>query len=447
MRRFLFFLSLIVIALLFSWLTRSVSGLANIFTEIPTGLYLVVGLLFAIGYGLNYVAPKTAIPSFVWAIFFGMALQPVFVLLTQRVENLQVVVELLAALVLFGGGVEVPFRNFKKFFGPIAALSLVGTLATVFIFAVVLELLGSLFNLDIPSIAFLLMGAVLASIDPTAIIPSLKMLRFKKPYLRDIAISESAVNDVVGTILTRFILVTVITLAGGVTVIELFRPILARETFDALALEIIWGVLVGLVGAWILKKWSRAMEQRHQPRKSDPALFFAIPIFSFAVGSLIGGSGFLAAFVAGLLFEASAHTQAVRHFFETFIDGFIKPVIFILLGAVVSIKILLSTVAIGILAAFIFMFIIRPLVVLISLAPWAFRKPSTFSWRELIFLSFIRETGAIPAVLILVVVASGVVASQYIFAIGMWVILLSLIIEPPLTPKLAEKLGIASPKL
>ena len=58
-------------------------------------------------------------------------------------------------------------------------------------------------------------------------------------------------------------------------------------------------------------------------------------------------------------------------------------------------------------------------------------------------MSFIRETGAIPAVLILVAVGSGVTGSEYIFAIGMWVILLTLIIEPPLTPWLARRLGVA----
>jgi len=74
--------------------------------------------------------------------------------------------------------------------------------------------------------------------------------------------------------------------------------------------------------------------------------------------------------------------------------------------------------------------------------PWMVRHKAEFEWRELVFLSFIRETGVIPAVLMLVAAGSGVAGSQYIFAIGMWVILLTLLIEPPLTPWLAKRLGI-----
>ena len=292
-------------------------------------------------------------------------------------------------------------------------------------------------GLTIPSIAFLLTGAILASIDPTAIIPSLKQLRFKKPELKDFAISESAINDVVGTIITRFFLVVSIS-AGGATVLQLFGPFFRRDTLDALALEVIWGLAVGVFGAWVLKKWSK-----REKKEGDPALFFAIPILVFALGSIVGGSGFLAAFVAGLLFNTTSKTKHIRHYFETFVDGFIKPVIFILLGAVVPIPILLSTAGIGIISALVFMFVIRPLVVFVSLAPWTFKKKKTFSIKELLFLSFIRETGAIPAVLILVALSHNVVASEYIFAIGMWVILLTLMIEPPLTPWLARKLKIA----
>lgn len=434
------------VALAASWVTHSFEPLQKIFTTVPEGLYLVIALLFAIGYGLNSFAPKTAIPSFVWAIFFGMALQPMFRLLTQEIETLRIIVEILAALVLFVGGVEVPFRSFKKNFGPIASMALFGTLLTVLLFALSLETIGNWMQIPIPAGAFLLMGAILASTDPTAIIPSLETLKFRRAFVRDLAVSESAVNDVVGTILTRFFLVTVLAAAGaGGRVIDLFIPFFSRQSFDNLALEFVWGLVVGIVTAWVLKRWSDTVSKGTRSAV-DPALFFAAPIFAFAAGGIIGGSGFLAAFVAGLLFDANAGTHAVRVFFETFVDRFIKPIIFLLLGAVVPLPTLMETAGIGIIAAIIFMFIVRPVVVFLSLLPWVVRHRATFAWRELVFMSFVRETGAIPAVLILVAVGSGVAGSEYIFAIGMWVILLTLILEPPLTPKVAERLGIAEVK-
>lgn len=353
-------------------------------------------------------------------------------------------VELLAAMVLFAGGVEVPFRNFKKFFLPIASLSLVGTVMTALLFSLALEQLAGWLGVAIPLGALLLTGTILASTDPTAIIPSLETLRFKRSFLRDLAISESAVNDVVGTILTRSFLVMGLTAMTGTSVISLFIPFFSRHTLDTLALEIIWGIGVGILGAWILRSWSADVEKgRH--RAIDPALFFAVPIFTFALGSLVGGSGFLAAFVAGLLFDATSGTHQVRRFFEIFVDRFIKPIIFLLLGGVVPIAALISTAILGIVSALNFMFIIRPFIVLVSLSPWFIKKRALFSGKELLFISFIRETGVIPAVLILVAAGSGVAGSEYIFAIGMWVILLTLLLEPPLTPWLAKKLGVAIP--
>lgn len=436
------YLLFIVVAVVVAVLTRSLPWIPDVFGHVPEGLYLSLGLLFLVGYGLNYFAPKTSIPSFVWAILFGMALQPVFFILTQSTEALLIVVELLAAFVLFGGGVEVPFKNFKKYFAPIASISLFGTLLTVLLFALSLELFIPWFGIEIPGIALLITAAILASIDPTAIIPTLKTLRLKKPFLRDVAVSESAVNDVAGTILTRFFLVGAVAVAGTATVYGQFSSIFSRDVLDSFALEIIWGVLVGILGAWALHKWSNSIA-RSKKHWSDPALFFSVPIIMFALGSLVGGSGFLAAFVAGLLYDGKHETHEVREFFETFVDGFIKPVIFLLLGAVVPLGVLFVTAGAGIAASIVFMFIIRPLIVFISLLPWAAKDESLFNWRELVFLSFIRETGAIPAVLILVTVASGVVASEYIFAIGMWVILMTLLIEPPLTPYVAKRLGVA----
>jgi len=425
-----------------SFATVHLPWVTDLFHDGAEGFYLSLALLFAVGYGLNWFAPKTAIPSFVWAILFGMALQLPLSTLTSDHHALLVVVELLAAFVLFAGGVEVPVKNFKKYFAPIATLSLLGTIITVIFFAYVLTMLTGFFGLQVSIIALLVLAAILSSIDPTAIIPTLNELQFKKPFLKDIAISESAVNDVAGTVLTRFFLVAAIGAGAGsvLSVNDGIAPLFTRNVLDSFALEVIWGVLVGLLGAWILKTWGESVRNTHW---SDPALFFAVPIFTFALGSLAGGSGFLAAFVAGLLFESRQETKHVRVFFEQLVDNFMKPVIFILLGALVPLAMLVDTAAIGAAAAIVFMFVIRPIVVFSTLLPWMIQKEALLTWREVLFLSFIRETGAIPAILILSAVAAGLVNAPFVFAVGMWVILYTLVIEPPLTPLIAHKLGVS----
>lgn len=443
MQKFTPYVAFLTMAFGLSYVSQHSTFVMGLFRHGSEGFYLALALLFVVGYGLNWFAPKTAIPSFVWAIIFGMALQGPLLVLTQDKNALLVVIELLAAFVLFAGGVEVPVKNFKKYFAPIAMLALAGTLLTVFFFAYTLSGLTIAFGIEVPVLALLVLAAILGSIDPTAIIPTLNTIHFKKPFLRDIAVSESAVNDVVGTIITRFFLVAALGTSVGVATVQTvgqgFLPLFTRDIIEGFMLEVAWGVLVGLLGAWILRAWGDSVRTTHW---SDPALFFAVPVFCFALGSIVGGSGFLAAFVAGLLFEAKSETKQVRHFFETLVDNFMKPVIFILLGALVPITMLVSTMGIGVASAVLFMFVIRPVVVFLMLLPWMRAKNDLISWREALFLSFIRETGAIPAILILSAVVAGLVASEFVFAVGMWIILLTLIIEPPLTPLLARKLQI-----
>lgn len=424
------------------WISRAVPNSAEIFSTFPEGLYLAIAFIFAIGYGSRFFSRKTIIPSFVLATLMGVALQPFFVSLTSNLQALSIINEFLAALILFGSGVEMPWVNFKKYLGPVASLAFFGMLLSALIFALILEFLARIMGIEIPASSVLLIGSILAAVEPSAIIPIFKNLRFTDKKIRDVAIAEGAVNDVTGTVITRFFLVaTVAALTTSDSVLSSFWPLVDREYLDAFALEIIWGIAVGVVGAKILEKWYNG----EVSQRDNPALFFAIPMFCYAMGGIVGGSGYLAAFVAGLLYQSTTTTRSVAHFFETFNSHLVVPIIFVLLGAVIPLSALNNTMVIGLIAAFLFMFVVRPLVVLISLSPWLFGRNPVFTWAEYIFLSFIRETGGVSAVLILIIASQGIAGTEYIFGIGFWVIIMTLMVEPPLTPWLTQKLGLAEP--
>jgi NhaP-type Na+/H+ and K+/H+ antiporter len=68
------------------------------------------------------------------------------------------------------------------------------------------------------------------------------------------------------------------------------------------------------------------------------------------------------------------------------------------------------------------------------------KKKLTF--QDLFFISFIRETGAIPAVLLVTIVSLQIPETKGLLEIGMWVILCTIIIAPPLTPKVAKLLKV-----
>jgi NhaP-type Na+/H+ or K+/H+ antiporter len=146
------------------------------------------------------------------------------------------------------------------------------------------------------------------------------------------------------------------------------------------------------------------------------------------------------------MFHMRSHFRHVEHYFNHTIEGFMKPMIFMLLGAMVRPEELLAVAPIGILSGLLFMFILRPLTVLISMLPFCIGKRS-FCAGELAFLCFVRETGVIPAVLLITIRLTGMPGGDLVMAIGLWVILMTLIIEPPLTPYMAKKLAIAKDQL
>jgi cell volume regulation protein A len=149
--------------------------------------------------------------------------------------------------------------------------------------------------------------------------------------------------------------------------------------------------------------------------------------------------------MAGLLFESTEHLRDIERFFHQMVDGLAKPVIFLLVGALVDVHALIAYAPLGIAAGLILMFVIRPAMVFIALGAYALvtEKKRRLSVNELLFISFVRETGAIPAVLLVTAVSRVPAPADGLIAIGMWVILLTLIVAPPLTPVIARKLGVA----
>lgn len=317
---------------------------------------------------------------------------------------------------------------------------------TAFLFSWSLIPISSTLNSTVTATVALLLGAILASTDPAAIIPILKILRFKNRDTKDIIISESAMTDVTGTLLTiAFLTMASTGIAFNGTMLQNFGLLFSKETANILGTQILFGVLFGILGWGLLEIFVRVKKAHLNENEADAAFFMFIPIIVFTITLLFGGSGYLAAFIAGLLLIMTEHVKETEHFFNKTIDGFLKPFIFLLLGALVDPTSMLSYAGIGLAAAFIFMCVIRPIAVFISLAPFILFEKNSLGWRDIIFISFVRETGAIPAVLLVTVVSSGIGNIEGLLPIGMWVILCTLIIQPPLTPLIAKILGVADP--
>ncbi len=442
--------------LAYIWLALAVSALAIVaygagdqilhnlegIEDAPTAPLLAAFVLFGLcSFASFYATWRTPLPSFVVAIALGIAGHPLFAPIVGDSEVLAALVTGSAALILFGGGLEMPLSSFIRLFVKIALLAFPGMLIAGFTLSFAIAHEGAALGFAIAAPVVILLGAILSSTDPAAIIPVLEKVKFRRRDAKDIVVAESAMNDVVGTLLTSVFLKLPL---AGMALYGAYQALAAPPTLTFLEEQIGFGVVFGLAGfvlLWLLSNMKRGHGEHFG---ADQVYFVATPILAFVGASLFGGSGFLAAFVAGLVFHAEEHMHGIERFFFQVIDGVAKPVIFVLVGALVNIHSLIAYAPAGIAVALTFMFVLRPLMVFLMLGIYGLRGATRgLSWGELTFISFVRETGAIPAVLLVTAVARATVPVPGLVEIGMWVILLTLILAPPFTPLVARKLGVA----
>jgi len=406
-------------------------------------VFFTLSLLFLLSYFVELAAKRTGLPPFVYALLFGLFTGPLLTPITHNPSLLSAIVALGATLILFGGGLEVPYKNFVRLSPKILSLSFIGLGLTAVLFSYSLQIFAPLTGATLGMEGLILLGAILASTDPAAIIPILRSLRFTNRDVKEIIISESAVTDVTGTLLTSVFLTALASGVAPTSIPGAYGLLISPASGMVLLKEILFGVVAGGAGFLILDSIHRHKKNGAREESGDIAFFIAIPVLTFFVAGVFGGSGYLAAFIAGLIMHLTEHLHETEHFFNNLIDAFLKPIIFIVLGGLVSFSELFQYAGIGILSAAIFMLVLRPLTVFISLSPWMIFGKQRMPLREALFIACVRETGAIPAVLLVTVVSSGHATEMAgILPIGLWIIIATLVLEPPLTPWLAKRLNI-----
>lgn len=408
-------------------------------------IFITVCSLFIGAFLSLYLAKEIKLPSFVLAIIIGILAKPLFLPIISNNDTLAVIISLGASLILFGGGLETEFGNFKKTFWKIFMLAFPGVLLTAIMLTNTISIVGSGLGINISITAAILLGALLSSTDPAAIIPVLKSLRFKNVLTKDIVVSESAMNDVTGSLLTLVFLSIALTTTSAMGFGDWYSRLFSIEGGKVLIEQIAFGVIFGLLGTIALSFVKRIKTWHSTEFVADMVVLLFVPIFVYTLCLYFEGSGFLAAFIAGLIFQMNENLKETESFFNNVVDGFCKPVIFMLLGALVNFAELMNYAVIGIIVSIIFMFILRPFMVFLMLGGFVYFGKNKFSVNELLFISFVRETGAIPAVLLVSVSTLGIAGLDGLVPIGMWVILSTLIVQPLLTPWVAKKLKVAEP--
>lgn len=334
-----------------------------------------------------------------------------------------------SALILFDGGRNIRLGGLRAVWPTVALLSVPGVLVTCAAVALVAHWwLG----LDYPYA--LLLGAIIASTDPATLIPVFKQVRVRTK-LRETVESESAFNDATGSILTFSVLAAVtgsseVTFASGALDF-------ARTALGGIGI----GLAVGVAATFLVAHANLGVL-----RDYTTIAMLVTALGAYLLGDYWHASGFMATFVAGLiwgnapLFKLSMADKRdeLEHVSDS-VTLIMRMLIFVLLGSQVDWAVIGAHWRPSLAVIAVFMLVARPLTVLLCALP---DRRARWTWRELAFMCWVRETGVIPAALSGMAAGLGVAHADVIASVTFLAVLLTIVLQASTTAWLARKLGV-----
>ncbi|MBS9402529.1 potassium/proton antiporter [Halomonas sp. TRM85114] len=389
-------------------------------------LFLLSGFLIALSVLASRLSTMAGVPLLL--IFLGLGMlageEGILGIEFDDYSLAFVIGHLALAMILLDGGLRTRLKTFRVGFKPALSLATLG----VFITSGLVGLISMwVFNLTL--IQGLLVGAIVGSTDAAAVFSMLsgRGVNLNERVGATLEI-ESGTNDPMAIFLTIVLVEVLVGEIGGVVDTGLF-----------LVKQFGLGMVVGLGAGWLIAKLLRWVDLA-------PGLYsllaLALGFFVFGLASVLGGSGFLAIYLTGLMIG----NQPGRHL------NFILPVhdglawlsqigLFLVLGLLVNPSELLEHALPASLVALSLIFIARPLAVLLSIKPFF-----KFRWREVGFISWVGLRGAVPIVLAIFPVIGGVENASFYFNVAFAVVLMSLLIQGGTLPWMARRMKVEVPK-
>lgn len=385
-------------------------------------LILSAGALLAAGVAASLVAARLRLPALLLFMGLGMAIGSDGTgwidfddySLTRLIGTISL------ALILFEAGLTTGFPAIRTVLRPAISLAFIGTLATALITG-----LAAVRLLDLSLLEGLLLGSILASTDGAAVFSLLRSSNLR-PKLELTLEGEAGLNDPVAVLLV-------------VTFIELINEPETGlgEVLWLFARELSIGALVGTGLAFAALRAMRRVNQA--PEGLHLVTSFATVTVAYGGAAVLHGSGFLAAYVAGLILGGTFFpSQPAVQAFYVGLASVAEIVLFLTLGLLVFPSQLDEVLIQGTLLALIVAFVARPLAAALA------TSFDRYTAAERLLLGWAGLRGAVPVVLATFPVIAGVPKSVGFFNIVFFVVLLSTLIQGTTLAPLARRLGVTT---
>jgi cell volume regulation protein A len=401
--------------------------------EIARQTLLSFGFVLAIGTLAALVAQKIRIPDVAAFLVAGIAVGPHalgFVDVKADSALNQIILLFGASYILFDGGAAIRLKVLKQVWITILIIATVGVLITAGIIG-----LAAHYLFGVPASIALLLGAALASTDPATLVPIFRQIHIRDRVAQTV-MSESAFNDAVSAILTFSVLAH----ASGHGEFWFFSSLLdlVKQSF----IGVVAGIALGYLAALLIahERWAFLAEYA-------PIVTLVAVIGAYFAASGLHASGFMAVFVFGIVLgnkEAfgfrmeAGEAQRLDEFVLT--TAFIMRIfIFILLGAQVDFALIGKYAFTGAVLVAVLMLVARPVTVFLCALP---DRRAQWSFQEMLFMCWTRETGVIPAALAGLLLGVNAPGAKLIASVVFMAILMTILIQAPTTRWLARRLGL-----
>jgi cell volume regulation protein A len=391
-----------------------------------------LSLLLVAALAARFLASLVRVPEILLLVAVGALFGPhALDVVDVRIDSLgaQLMFTLGVSLILFYGGLNLSLAVLQRVWLSLGLLVVPGVVGTALVVGVVAHLV-----FDLSFSAALLLGAVLAPTDPAILIPLFIRSRLRSKLTQTI-VAESAFNDPTGAALALALAGVVI--SGDASVAE---PV--TEFAADLAISTVIGVVAGVALAAVISSRRTGIW-----RESSALAVLAVVTISYFSLDSAGGSGYLGAFLAGLIVGNMEHLGLAMHsvheremrIFAAGTADLVTLFVFVVLGANLPFDVLGEHLLPGLVVLSVLLLVARPLVVLACLLP---DRRARWTPQELLFLSWTRETGVVPAALVGVLAGIGVPDVEIYASVVALAIVLTLLLQALPARRLASRLGL-----
>ncbi|HZG92115.1 MAG TPA: potassium/proton antiporter [Pseudonocardia sp.] len=381
---------------------------------------LAAGLVVLASIGAARAATRLGLPSLLLFLALGVLIGENGLGLAfddaQLAQNLGTAA---LAVILVEGGITTAWSDVRSVLAPAGVLATVGVGVSVLVSAAAAHLL-----LGMDWQLALLLGAIVSSTDAAAVFAVLRDLPVSR-RTAGLLEAESGFNDAPTVILVLLFATTPLAETSVLGV--------AANLVYQLAAGGLIGIVLGRLGVAALRRIALPASGLY------PLATFGIGIVAFAAAGTAQASGFIAAYLAGILLGNAGlpHRAASKSFAEGL--GWLAQIgLFVLLGLLITPDELGEQVLPALIVGAVLLLLARPLSVLVCLVPFG------VGWRQQAFVSWAGLRGAVPIVLATYPIVAGVPGSERILDIVFVSVVAFTLLQGPTMPLVAQRLRLVA---